>query len=429
MKQIILTFFISIFTLNAFAQEATENDVKQRLDFARTYFELGGTFLPSFEGKRLLNNEIQIFTNPESVMQYLNWGGFHFWGHAAFYVTIPLSYNALKNNDEIGSELLHSVATGARFFPWAYQEGKLRPYVGLGWSALDFRQKSESEEEQTTLSKDFMLSYDTGLLYGYRNFSLRLGINYFPDSRWDYPLSRTTKSKIKTPDYGVQVGLLYAMDFSKRTTTENIEKWNSYPPLSKQSLDATKKGALFIGIGPSISYSLKESEYNQEEFPYLKEKLTSTNYFDIAMGYHFSKIGLFTALSFRNPEFETKGYGSSQSIKKTSLCLEVNKFLLDYSGFVPYVGLNVAYDKLKYTESIDDANRTLTFDYKIEPGVTFGWDIQPGKNQEALILRTNLRWYPFSSFEIDGKGFDFSQLEYNLIQLVFYPGRLEKKRK
>ena len=71
----------------------------------------------------------------------------------------------------------------------------------------------------------------------------------------------------------------------------------------------------------------------------------------------------------------------------------------------------------------------MKFKNKLDAGVTFGWDIVPGKTSEALILRTNLRWYPLSKFEIDGKKFNFSQLEYNLIQVVFYPNRLKKRRK
>lgn len=71
----------------------------------------------------------------------------------------------------------------------------------------------------------------------------------------------------------------------------------------------------------------------------------------------------------------------------------------------------------------------MSFKNKAEPGITFGWDIAPGKTSEALLLRTNLRWYPFSKIEIDHKAFHLSQLEYNLIQVVFYPGRLKNKKR
>ena len=223
--------------------------------------------------------------------------------------------------------------------------------------------------------------------------------------------------------------MLYAFDATKDNTKENIEKWNKYPTVSKLSYDAKKFGDIFIGAGPSISYSLKKSEYNGVQFPYLKQQLTSKGYFDIAIGYHFNKANFFTAISYRNPVFETEGFGSKQIIRKTSVAFEINKFLIDYSGFTPYVGVNIAYDKLSYEEYDEGITKQKIVTNNMEPGFTFGWDIVPGKTDEALILRTNLRWYPFSEFEVEGQKFNFSQLEYNLIQVVFYPGRLKKRTK
>lgn len=427
MKKQILLILLVLGTHGLFAQEKSNQKEKQRLDFAKMYFEIGGTFLPSFTGKTLNNNVIESFENPASGIQYLNWGGFHFWGHGEFYVTFPLNYVPFQKQEGASSEIFHSVATGFRYYPWVYREKKIIPYLGANWSALEFKQIISPEEEQPTLAKDFILAGDAGILYGYRNFSLRLGATFFPNTTWDYPISKTQKAKIKTPNFGLQIGLLYSWDSTKDTKPENIEKWNSYPRVSKQSFGSTTFGNFFVGIGPSLSFSLEKSTYNQTTFPYLQEQKSSSNYFDWVMGYNFNRAGIFTTLSFRNPKFKTEGYGTVQTIKKTSLTFEVNKFLIDYSGFTPYLGINIAYDKIKYLENIDGQNRELIFDKKFEPGITFGWDIQPGKNQEALILRTNLRWYPFSSFKVDDIKFNFSQLEYNLIQVVFYPGRLKRK--
>lgn len=429
MRKLGILLFFLIGTIHLCAQEASLLPEKQRLDFAKMYFEIGATFLPSFDGKIANNDKIQTFTNPASAIPYLNWGGFHFWGHGEFYVSFPLSYQTFKKEAINTSEISHSVATGFRYYPKVYREKSIIPYVGLNWSALEFKQTINVEEEQPSLAKDFILAADAGILYGYKGFTLRLGVNYLPTKKWDYPISKVQKAAIKTPNFGFQLGLLYAWDSTKDTDEENITKWNSYPTVSKQSLGATTFGDFFIGIGPSISFSLKKSTFNQTEFPYLQDQLASSNYFDLVAGYNFNKLGLFTTLSFRNPKFETEGYGTKQTIKKNSLTFEVNKFLIDYSGFTPYLGINVAYDQLKYTEDVDGVLRELSFDKKIETGLTFGWDIQPGKNQEALILRTNLRWYPFSSFEVDGKKFNFSQLEYNLIQVVFYPGRLKNRKR
>ncbi|TMM53172.1 hypothetical protein FEE95_19065 [Maribacter algarum] len=428
MKQKLFAAILTLCSLNIFSQNDSLQKDKKRLDFAKSYLELGGVFSPSFNGKRLLNNEVISFSNAASVNQTITWGAFHFWGHAEFYVSIPIGQENFKKNEETDFQLTNSIVTGARFLPWAYRDGALRPYIGVGWGATDFQQKIKPEENQPVLSKDFMLVPEAGLIFGYKAFMLRLGVSYLYDNKWNYPVSRTEFSAIETPKFNFQIGVRYSYEDTKSKDPKVNEQWNNFPINSPLGYGSTKFGDFFIAAGPSSSFSLAKSDYNQSSRPYLDDKLTSSNYFDITGGYQFNHWNLFTAISFRNPKFETEGYGAKQTIKKTSFTFEINKFLTDYVGFAPYIGLNIAYDKLNYTESIDNVNKKLTFE-KIEPGVTLGWDIVPGKTNEALVLRTNLRWFPYSSFQVDGNNFDFSQLEFNLIQVVFYPERLKKRKK
>ena len=402
---------------------------KERLDFAKNYFELGGTYVPPFKGTRLLDNEIGTFDHSASLNTTLYWGAFHFWGHADFYVSFPLGRLNFSSNDQTDIAFDHFTITGARYYPWAVQDRKLRPYVGISWSALDFEQVIKSKDRQPKLQKNFTWVTDIGILYQYKDFAARLGVHYFPDNRWNYPISKTQFERMETPNFGVQLGILYTMDLTKNNGDPSInERWNSYPEVSSLGLNATSFGEFFIAAGPSISFSLSESDYNNGNFPYLNKKHASETYFDLAIGYQFNKLSGFAALSFRNPVFEQEAYGTKQTIKKTSITLEAAKFLTDYSGFAPFVGLNIAYDNIKYTENIDFSSKDLSFD-KIETGITFGWDIVPGKSEEFLVLRTNLRWYPFSTFQVEGKKFNFNQLEYNLIQAVFYPERFLRSRK
>lgn len=426
MNKLIVIGILSVWSICLFAQ--TPNLKKKRLDFARTYFEYGGNYSQTFTGKRLLDEKVISFEQPASISQYLTWGAFHFWGHAEFYVTIPLANSTLTKNKETDYQLIHSVATGARIYPWAMKTKTLKPYLGLHWGALDFKQIIKPEENQPTLSKDFLVNYEVGLAYLNKNLGFRLAVNYFQNNDWNYPISKFLKEKITTPAYAIKFGLMYSFDMTKSNKEEITEEWNSFPQISKLSYNASRFGDFFLGLGPSTSYSLKKSTYNQTHFPYLKDKMTSKNYFDIVVGYQFNKWNLFTAISYRNPTFETEGYGTKQTIKKQSITLEMNKFLTDYTGFAPYIGLNVAYDQIKYSENENGTIKEAVFRNKIEPGLTFGWDIVPGKTSEALLLRTNLRWYPYSAFEIDQVTFNFSQLEYNLIQVVFYSGRLKKNK-
>lgn len=429
-RYILITSLLLFSTISLIAQTDSVAQIKkERLDFAKGYFELGGTFLPSFTGKQVVNNEISSFEHSASLNSTLYWGAFHFWGHAEFYVSFPLKRLNFSSNDKTDVALDHYTVTGARYYPWAVQDKKIRPYVGVSWSSLDFQQVIKSNDNQPNLSKNFTLVADAGLLYQHKDFAFRLGVNYFPDNEWNYPISTTQFENIKTPNIGVQLGVIYTTDFTKDNgDPEANKRWNKYPKVSSLSLNTSSFGDFFIAIGPSTSFILRESDYNNSEFPYLNKKQSSGNYYDIAIGYQFNKLSGFAALSFRNPIFEQEAYGTKQTIKKTSITLEAAKFLTDYSGFAPFVGLNIAYDHIKYSEIIDVGSKDLTFN-KIEPGLTFGWDIVPGKSEEFLILRTNLRWYPFSSFQVDGKKFNFDQLEYNLIQAVFYPERFLKFRK
>lgn len=421
--------FIVFCGLNIYALQAQDDFLKkQRLDFAKTYFEAGGTYISAFEGKQLIHNRESTFEHPATLNPYITWGAFHFWGHTEFYVTFPLSPLNLNKSSETSHQLLNSVATGARLYPWSMKEGNIRPYIGANWGALDFKQIQKPDENQPELSKDFMLNCDAGFTYNSKKLGCRLGINYLTDTKWQYPISKNQMTEIRTPQVSIQMGVMYTFDATKDNTEENIEKWNSYPTLSKLSHDASKSSDFFIGAGPSVSYSLSKSEYNEIQFPYLKQKLTSNGYFDIGVGYHFNQANMFTALSFRNPTFETEGFGSKQTIQKTSITWETTKFLTDYTGFAPYLGLNVAYDRINYEQNVDGVKTKQTFTNELEPGLTFGWDIVPGKTNEALILRTNLRWYPFSIFELEGIKYNFSQLEYNLIQVVFYPERLKRNK-
>lgn len=223
----------------------TTSHTRQRLDFARTYFETGLTVFGPFQGKGVIDDRAATFRNPASANHYLNWGAMHFWGHAEFYVTIPLNQFQFQKNSLAGHKITHSVATGFRLLPWAYTGQGLRPYVGASWAALDFQQKVKPDEHQTVLSKDFLLNAEVGFLYSYRSLGLRAGIHYMPSNRWDYPISRTQKAAIKTPAIAFQVGLLYAFESTGKTDKATRDTWNKYPRVSRQSLQTDRNGVFF----------------------------------------------------------------------------------------------------------------------------------------------------------------------------------------
>jgi len=173
---------------------------------------------------------------------------------------------------------------------------------------------------------------------------------------------------------------------------------------------------------------LASSNYNNQVHPYFNKKPISNSFLDISLGYQFNKKGVVTALSYRNPRFTNEAFGTIQTIRKSSVVLEAYKFLTDYSGFTPYIGFNIAFDRIQYQEKSSAKN--ISFSRKIVTlGFTFGWDILPGKTEQPFVLRTNLRWFPFECFDVNNRAFSLNQIEYNVIQAVFYPSRFKNAKR
>ncbi|MFT5823491.1 MAG: outer membrane protein W [Crocinitomix sp.] len=426
--KLILILAVIIFNSNLIQAQDYVKDGENRLNFANTYFELGAQYTSSFNGYIIgENNIMESVSNSASITPTLNIGGIHFWGHADFYISIPLLQFKLAKNDKSDFTFNQSVVTGARYLPWAYSHNKIRPYIGGSWAVVNFKQGNKENHNQPLYSKN-KLVFDAGILYGKNNLMFRLGVNFHPNNKWNYPISKNLFKEVKTPRWGVNIGLIYSMETTRSKDMKSYnDMLNEYPTISSPTLDAIKRGDWFLAIGPSSSFTLSNSTYNKTTYPFLNKKPISNSFIDIAIGYQFNKAGIITSLSYRNPKFTNEGYGVKQTIKKKSVVFEAYKFLTDYSGFTPYIGLNIGFSNIKYNEQSNANNYSESFT-SITPGLTIGWDILPGKTQQWFVLRTNLRWIPFEKFSINGIEFSQNQLEYNVIQLVFYPSRYKSVR-
>lgn len=429
MAQRIIFIGFLLLSLKGYTQrDSIKAPKKERLDFAQGFFELGGEITPSYTSYHLTDQGVNSSQEAATFNSTFYWGAFHFWGHTDFYVSFPLKQYALSSKENSNSLYTHATVTGMRWYPWAVQDRKLRPFLGLSWSAFSYQQ-SNADEKGPVLEKNFSPVGGIGVLYKNKTLAARLGMQYFFDHTWKYPLSTSSYKNITTPALSVNLGVMYTTDFSKKNKDpEKNVKWNQFPELSPLSYETPYKGSFFIGVGPSGSFTLNESDYTKNIMPYLNQKKASQAYADIAIGYQFDKANMFIAASYRAPRFKQEAYGTIQEITKKSLAIEATKFITDYSGFAPFVGVNFTVNQFDYEEKVNN-QEYHTMKRNVEPGLTFGWDIVPGKTDEYLVLRTNLRWYPFSSFQVKGQKFSFSQLEYNLIQAVFYPGRMIKSKK
>lgn len=418
---LIFSFFLII---PACAQEYL-SEGRNRLNFAKTYFEAGGLLSPGFTSKVSDGNSVKEITNPASVMPFLNIGGIHFWGHADFYISIPLGQVNLRKDHPF--DLSQSVVTGARILPWAYRNKRLIPYAGMSWAVVNFRQRSAPGKDQPLFQQNKLLP-EAGVLYGGDNWLIRAGAGFNLSRKWQYPLSPDNFQEISTPGWNSYLSFAYALETTRSKDMEQENRrLNRYGDLTRPEQDAIKTGDFFAGIGMATSFMTASPRYNRVRRPYFNRKPISVTYMDLSAGYHFNKAGIITALSYRNPKFTDEAFGITQVVQKNSVALEAYKFLTDYNGFTPYLGLNIAYDHLKFSEK-DGAGEIRKKFGQFNPGITFGWDILPGKTEQFFVLRTNLRWYPFSRFTVEGQSYSQSQVEYNVIQAVFYPSRYRNAR-
>lgn len=73
---------------------------------------------------------------------------------------------------------------------------------------------------------------------------------------------------------------------------------------------------------------------------------------DMALGYHFLNAETVLALSYRPMVQHRKAFGELLSVNRKSVLLEGYKFLFDYHGFAPYIGLGLSRETLIANSSL-----------------------------------------------------------------------------
>lgn len=401
---------------------------RKRLNFAQTYFELGAQYYPAFDAFSSATqapNGYEQVRNTATTLANLQIGGIHFWGHADFYISIPLAGLGQKRKDPF--QLNESVVTGARLMPWTYRHGRITPYIGTAWAIRNYQQAGPDSLQTPLITKN-TLRFDAGLVYGRPHFLFRMGVLAQTARTLAYPVNKTHFENIRLPALSPFVALAYTFESTKTKGMDAInQQLNAYPGFSSPNLKNKATSGWFVGIGASTCWVLSVSARNVALYPFLNQRSVSRTYADVAMGYHFSGIGLATALSWRNIVYKQHGYGVEQNLRRNAIVFESYKFLLDYHGFTPYFGVGIGLDHYTFREQ-NDEHTTDVRKSMFSKCLIFGWDILPGKTRQAWVLRTNLRWFPFETLPINSYEHRLNQLEYNVIQLVWYPGRSNSKQ-
>lgn len=417
------TFFLVSVQAQTAEKDTTVERLKIRTSFAKSYFGIdafsttGGT--TEYATPTGLNSvNFSGTTSPRLLI-----GGTHFWGHADFYVSIPVAQFGKKIPAELnGLSYSEGVETGARVFPWAITEGKLRPFVGIGFKGFSFSQMSnEPNQSYTTVPSvaKTTFPFQAGAIYATKKFLFQAGANYQRRTDFQYPLSRTEYGAVKLSPWSFTIGLSYWINTNGGLASKHGERYMKTGVKKLQTHN--RLNCWYVGIGPSSSFEISKSEYIKDNHPFLKQESPGSLVPDIAAGRYFHKPDVNVGISYRKLRYGMSGYGIQLSYERRSYTFETYKFLGDYHGFVPYVGPTLAYEDLKFTDT--EGRESKKFETKkLALGIIFGWDIRISRS-ETWLLRTNLRYTPNLHLKAEGKKVMFDQMEFNFIQFVWLVGR------
>ncbi|WNJ19087.1 hypothetical protein [Pontibacter sp. G13] len=396
-------------------------DWTRRHQFAKTYFGLSTFVAPNWSDGPFLNpdGQVQSYGRSGFGSPSINIGATHFWGYADFYISIN-TVGIKFQEDEIKNSIRLGTFTGCRVYPFPSKIGTVRPYLGYKFSPFRFKQYDLEEASFSHTSVQSVL--DVGLALQLPSFYLTLEYSRVLNPSFTNYLSRTISRTDQFPNQLIQLGINYTLETTAFSNAPGNKAAYKY-------FSATNRYGLFFAAGPSSAFPTANSEYLQEHLPFLDDRAFPSLFADVAAGYHFSKLDLITAASFRAMAQKRSAFDYEQAISRKSVVLECYKFLGDYHGFVPYLGLGLSYERLKLSETDRGMPVASLAENTLSPALVFGWDIRPSVQGDWWILRTNLRYFPFLGIDRDGQQVSLQYVEFNFIQFVVYPQRLGRIRK
>lgn len=418
MKQL-FALFLLLMGINCLSAQDSLNFAEKRFRFAEGSLGADFEFIPaSGRGAYLDPNSFKTidFMYPAQFTPRFTITGLHFWRHADFYINVPVT-NFL--NREVGdSEFYYSTGpeTGMKLYPFQIKENKVRPYVGISWNLMNYQQSVGDNEGQSILRSHAPLQF--GFTYNKGDKLIELGGSYSYQNELEYYISREATEMIQLPPLSFHLSYRWLFDSSIKDAPEYFD--GTIDKQVNQLRKLKKLSSFSFAIGASASL-IDGNTYNEENNPFVDNIKMSNSHLDLGIGYYHEGIDAHANLTFRSIPFSNTSFNFRQEYNRRTLGLELYKFLFDYHGFVPYVGVVPSYGKHTF-RNIDSGELLLEhIENKWTTGLIFGWDIRQDKRQ-WYILRTNLRYFPIN-MNIDGRDYSFNQFEFNLIQFVYYPTR------
>ncbi|MEL7163009.1 MAG: hypothetical protein AAFN92_19780, partial [Bacteroidota bacterium] len=385
------------------------------------YYGFDLNLVPSFGQSNFLNgtNSFEAFRREAFAQPAINFGATHFWGHADIYVSIN-TISLGGGEQPVETNTRFGTFTGLRVYPWKTQVGTLRPFLGYKFSPIRYRQETlEGTGFRRTSVRGVV---DVGLSYQSKNAYFYFGYNRLLNDELEIPVSRSETIQTNLPSGFFTLGANWTWESTYRNDEDALRHFN-------EVFNGGGRYGWFVALGLSSAFPLTRSSYFTEDRTFLDDLTMSNILPDFGLGYHFLPFDANVALAYRPIVQERSDGGFSQTVRRNSLVLEGYKFLGDYHGFAPFLGLGLGYERLRLTEK-EEGDR-LVADVRqntFTPVLTFGWDIRPGNRSDGWLLRTNLRYTPFLNLEHQGREISLQQLEFNFIQLVIFPTRLRAKK-
>jgi hypothetical protein len=399
-----------------FAQRTMGLQIETTPTGGTTYFKQGDkTFSQDIAGKTQLSFMI---------------AGLHFWGHADLSITFPV-YQFKNRKDSLYKDGGNFEIIGTRYYPWRLENGKIRPYIGTALQISNYRQEGmgifKGQSGPNNVRFNAPLTFGVAYINGKNIFEL--GGKWTYNNKSNYYLDRETQQTISTAPLSFNLTLRRYFE----NTAPQFEAKEASGELARNHkilIDNRHRNAFSIGVGLSSAAFVGSNSYNTKNNPYMSSFGIQT-FLEFGLGYNIDKWDAHLNVSYRKYTMGQKSYQRVQQLTREGLGIEAYKFLMDYKGFVPFLGAGLSNEKLQIIDQDQLLNKTETGSaaLKATPFIIAGWDIRYHR-ANWFMLRTNIRYYPTLSAEIGTKGkFPLQQCELNFIQAVFYPERLYWKKK
>ncbi len=344
-------------------------------------------------------------------------GGMHFWGHADFYVSFPIL--SISQAPEGFSDITYrqGIETGARIYPWKLQPNRLSPYVGISFRTLDYNQEVEGSNYKHgfPMYERMIAPLEFGLTYTTTKHHISAAFYYQRKNRIDHFINPGMIGTTNFNPYSFRLSFLRYKDTDKSMRNPKaLQQLNAMHEVLKKE---NKLSSWYLGIGPSAGLQISKSPYLELNQPELYNDFFGGFTPDITFGRFFAQPDINVGIAFRTIGDELKGFDTSIKLRRYSYMIEGSKYLFNYLGFVPFVGVTGSVEQL--SANVNGVDYRVT---KSAIGFVAGWDIRVTKTGTSL-LRTNIRWVPDLHLDIDGDKMMFDHLELNFIQWVHFIGR------